>query len=489
VSKHKQGVSPVELALASAIHEMPAEVTGSRIAVAFSGGLDSVCLADLLNRCGLLQATLTVDHALQAGSAQWARRCEDWSLLQGIDHQSLRIDWTDTKALTQRGVEEAAREARYLALEQLAKTANCSIIALAHHADDQAETVLLQALRGSGVHGLSAMPVWRQLRPGLWLWRPLLGCTKQALAHYCVKRQLAFIEDPSNQDERLRRNAMRQQLMPVLATIAPAYRETLARVAQHAAQAAQLLGELAEQDWVHCQSEGAGLVIARFLGLSPLRQALVLRHWCEQFGLRAPSQARLADMLRKIKALAHKLPPVGAVVLAFEGVEWRVRSGVLIAQRALKLQRNPVQSGTESFSLTPWLSQGVHFSESLGGRLELRRLTNADQGKAMQCISYRLLSEAAAANAHAQLRLRSSGSGRQLLRLQANRPSRRLKNLYQESHLDIAARNATPLLYLNDELVAVPGLGVAASWQAAPSEQHQDAYVLVWQAFTAACLD
>ncbi len=464
------------------MYDIPAELAGARIALGFSGGVDSVCLFHLMARCGMVQATLTVDHALQAASADWAARCEQWSAQLGVPHQSARVQWSNNNDLAQLGLEEAARNARYVALERLAKISHCTVIALAHHADDQAETVLLQALRGAGLQGLSAMPVWRELRPGLWLWRPLLHCHKSTLHDYAAQHCIDFIEDPSNQDNRLRRNALRHLLVPVLEDIAPAYRQTLARVAHHASQAAQLIDELAEQDWLTCRTESEGLEVRNFRRLSSARQANVLRAWCQRLGLRAASQSSLADMLKKISALEVKAPPTGAVVLKFEGFEWRLQGHVLHVRQSRAQTLSPLPVGAAHVNLSALVANGRFICEALGGVLELHRPSLSSPESQSLRISRRCLEQAAAANAHAQLRLRSAGSGREVLRLQANRPSRRLKNLFQESRQDIAKRNTTPLLYVNEVLVAVLGLGVALDWQPHSPQDMDDAVSLEWRA-------
>src|SRR5262249_14875874 len=161
----------------------------------------------------------------------------------------------------------------------------------AHHADDQAETVLLQLLRGAGPHGIGAMPIYRPGHPALL--RPLLDLPRTLIAACAKERKLAWIEDESNMDRAHARNALRHEISPLLAARFPGYPATLARAARHQAEAAQLLDELAQRD-IEGGVDAQGLDCARLAALSPARARNLLRWFLRREGMRAPSEAQLA---------------------------------------------------------------------------------------------------------------------------------------------------------------------------------------------------
>ena len=173
------------------------------------------------------------------------------------------------------------------------------MIAFAHHANDQAETILLQLLRGAGPKGIAAMaPLGAaKPRPDLpQLWRPLLGATRADLAEYAMSRQLRWIEDESNRDPVFRRNFLRHHVFPVLDQGFPNSVRSLARAAALQAETVDLLDEVADADlaWL---ARPRGLDCNSLLSLSPARQANALRRWLARAGLRAPSAARLSALL------------------------------------------------------------------------------------------------------------------------------------------------------------------------------------------------
>jgi tRNA(Ile)-lysidine synthase len=428
-----------------------------------------------------LQATLTVDHGLQIGSASWAQFCAHWTRDRFTTHVSRRLECAVAPDLKRRGVEETARLGRYQALGEMALEAGCQVIALAQHADDQAETVLLQALRGAGPAGLSAMPVWRELRSGVWLWRPLLTCTRAQIEGYVRSRSLSFVHDPSNDDLGLTRNKFRHTLSPVLSSIAPGYRRTLARVAQHAAHATSLLEEVAGEDWLRCaQGYSDRVALEHFWALSLNRQGNLLRSWFARAGLRAVSQARLSDVLRKLRARQSRVPPRGAVLFERNGLQWVLQGDYLVLQTIMPASVSLAQELSCPVDLGALVREKRQKFPELAGELRLVACVERMPQAAPQYLSLRQLEQASAANAHAQLRLRSEKIGAARLKLFASRPSRSLKNLYQEHNVSLSDRLRTPLFYVADQLAGVPGLGMAIGWQAQLPSQSCDMFRLEW---------
>jgi tRNA(Ile)-lysidine synthase len=194
--------------------------------------------------------------------------------------------------------EDAARTARYQALARAAIEAQCQAVLLGQHADDQVETLLLALGRGAGLPGLAAMPE-RFERHGMVFMRPLLALGAQELRQWLLAGGHSFVDDPSNGDERFARNKLRARLLPALAEVMPHFRQTLARSARHAAQAQDLLSEVAAADLL---GVGSPPVIEALQALSPARQANVLRHWLATSHGARPSTAQLDQLQHQIAA-------------------------------------------------------------------------------------------------------------------------------------------------------------------------------------------
>lgn len=281
------------------------------LAVAYSGGADSTAL---LLACadkwpGRVHA-FHVHHGLQAAADQFEQHCQGVCASLNLP---LHVRRVDARPAHGESPEEAARRARYQALAELANSSKGSSggssvtdIALAQHADDQAETLLLALSRGAGLPGLSAMPMhWS--RDGLRYHRPLLAVTGSALREWLVQRGARWIEDPTNADTRYTRNRIRAELLPALQAVFPQFRTTLARSAAHAAQAQGLLRELAELDLAQT---GVPPRLAGLQGLSRQRQANALRQWLRDSYDVAPSSAQLAELLEQVAACttrAHQI--------------------------------------------------------------------------------------------------------------------------------------------------------------------------------------
>jgi len=270
------------------------------LAVAYSGGADSTAL---LLACvdkwpGQVRA-VHVHHGLQAAADGFASHCE------GVCAQlqvPLRVVRVMARHAPGDSPEDAARKARYEAFRALAHEewvqSAIKSIALAQHADDQVETILLALSRGAGLPGVSAMPA-RWQRDGLDYHRPLLQVPAPEIRAWLARRGAAFIEDPSNTDERFTRNRIRARLLPALAQAFPQFRETFARSARHAAQAQAVLLEVARED---LQLLGSPPEIRALQLLSGPRQANVLRHWLLDAHQATPSAAQLDQLLAQVAA-------------------------------------------------------------------------------------------------------------------------------------------------------------------------------------------
>nr|MDP2192417.1 tRNA lysidine(34) synthetase TilS [Rhodoferax sp.] len=268
------------------------------LAVAFSGGADSTAL---LLACaekwpGQVHA-VHIHHGVQAAADDFERHCRAFCAQLQVPLTVRRVDGRHAPG---QSPEDAARRARYMAfgavaLEEYEKLA-IKNIAIAQHADDQVETLLLALSRGSGLPGLSAMPSsW--VRKGLTYHRPLLRVRASDIRAWLAGRGVAWMDDPTNVDQQFTRNRIRARLLPALEAIFPQFRDTFARSAAHAAQAQALLLELAVQDLALI---GAPPVIASLQRLSRPRQANLLRHWLDSAFHVVPSAAQLAELLDQI---------------------------------------------------------------------------------------------------------------------------------------------------------------------------------------------
>ena len=369
---------------------------GKRVAVGLSGGLDSVVLLHFLHglasRAGFRLSAIHVNHGLSPNAGDWQKFCSTFCLELGVPFKATKVNVKKQD----HGLEAAAREARRVAFLK----SGADAIALAHHQDDQAETVLFNLLRGTGLAGASGMPAKSRLGRKLLL-RPLLDVSRGAIRAYALEHRLGWIEDESNNDETLTRNFLRRRVGPLLETRFPRWRENLARAARHFAAAELDAGHL-------------------------------LRAYLKGKGLRAPSEAKLLEMLKQLGS--------GSATIAHDGMVLRRYRERVFTEK--KKAHAPLRPQT-------WKGEARLELPALGGELRFRRVRG--RGIASERIKGKKL----------QVRLRSGG---ERLRLDPRRPSRTLKNLFQEAGVPPWERERMPLLFCGGELVWVPGLGVDAKY-------------------------
>lgn len=418
-------------------------------AVATSGGLDSTVLLHLAGRHAAAHGwrlfSFHIHHGLSPNADAWAEHCRALAQACGAVFDAR---WVDVAADDGRGIEEAARVARYAALGDMCRAHGVPLLLTAHHQDDQAETVLLQLLRGAGLPGLSGMAAFSPRHPllgeGVALGRPLLEFPRARLENLLAAAGLAHVTDESNTDARYRRNALRHAVAPRLAEHFPGYAGMLARTAGHAQAAQSLLTELAQIDLAACRAgaDGAALALDKMRGLSRPRQDNLLRHWLALHGVRMPSAARLEALHAQILDSASQAHPV----LDF-GALAACRSGNLLELR-------PSLGAPPAAPLAlRWLGETAIAVPAWRGRL----VVQAANGPGLDPERLRA----------GPLTLRPR-AGQERLRLAANRPSRTLKNLFQEAGVPAWRRKWMPLAYLGEDLVFAGGLGMDASCLAAP---------------------
>ena len=289
---------------AQVMRDLRAQYSPSSIAIACSGGLDSMALLRLAHAWtteqGIPLFVFHVHHGLSPNADAWLAHCAAASAAIGavFDHRSVEV------VKGKDGVELAARKLRYRALGAMCAEHGVPLLLSAHHLDDQAETVLLQLLRGSGPAGLSGMEVSSRMPallgvPDLVLARPLLSLSRATLEQYAASAGLAWVEDESNSDPRFTRNALRHAVMPAIAASFPGYQQRLARGAAHVESAQRILDEVASQDLAACM-EGETVILARMQTFSRDRIDNLLRHLFAQRGLAMPSTAWLGEMVSQL---------------------------------------------------------------------------------------------------------------------------------------------------------------------------------------------
>ena len=310
--------------------------------IAYSGGLDSHVLLHVMT---VLHAqgfppcqAIHIQHGLQRVAADWAEHCQ--AVCQALD-VPLQIEHLDLQPPAGASLEAVAREARYAALYRLAPPH--SMLLTAHHADDQAETVLLQLLRGAGIQGLAAMPLCRPTPCG-WHARPCLAVSRQGLQAYAEQHRLSWIEDPSNQDTDFDRNYIRQQVMPVIGARWPAASRTIARSANHLAATLPIIQAQTASDLADCVNAAGRLQVSALLALPLVRCQHVVRAWVRQSGHSVPNQAQLAEITDNMLHAATDAQPMVAwqdtLLRRFRDQLW--------------LQTRPVPPAPSSETQLPW---------------------------------------------------------------------------------------------------------------------------------------
>lgn len=410
----------IEGALRAAL--VGAGARGAAVCVALSGGIDSVVLlhslAALAGRHRLRLSAMHVNHALSPNAYLWERHCR--AFCNGL-RVPLVVRRVKVPARRKGGLEAAARAARYTALA----AARADFVVLAHQRDDQAETVLMNLLRGTGLRGAAAMPLLGPLpvmqEDAPKALRPLLSVPRETIVAYATAHRLRWEEDDSNADESLSRNWLRRRIGPLIAARYPRWRESLARAAAHFAEAQALIGAPASEARRAQSPDRLGVDTLR--AACAARRKLLLRDFLRANGVRAPAARRLDEMLRQVLCAT----PDAAIAVLHDGlVLRRFRTELAVLPQAAP----PGQTWGEVL-LHPCRGAGLDAAKLQIGPLSVR--------------------------------VRQGG---ERLRLAANRPAHTLKNLFQAAGIAPWERDSLPLLYCGEDLVWVPGLGMAAAYRA-----------------------
>lgn len=412
--------------------------TPSRLVVAFSGGLDSSVLLHALAgtraRHGYEILAAHVDHGLQHGSAGWARHCRRFADDLGVAFSAMQVS---VDAGSRLGPEAAARQARYDALRGCMQPGDWLVSA--HHADDQAETVLLNLMRGSGVLGLAGIPRARRFAAG-WLVRPLLDVPRRDLEAYVTRHAIVHIDDPSNSEQQFDRNFLRHEILTRLETRWPDAAGRIKKSAEFARETSELLAALAEVDRQQCADRGDRVALSALATLPAARQRNLLRYLIGETGLPPAGAVHLEQIVNELIPARTDAQPLvawpGGVARRYRDRLYLTPSG---ADDAVPLQPLKLEPGR---TLLP------------GGLGVLELAPGAERG----------LSDAVVAQG---LELRPRVGGEKIL-LPGQSHRKKLKKLLQEEGVVPWMRERLPLVYAGDELVAVADLFVAAGAEARP---------------------
>lgn len=403
---------------------LPCAVT--RCLIGFSGGLDSTVLLHaatrLENASRWCIEAVHVHHGLQPQADGWADHCQRVCAQLEVPFRLVRINATAAKG---ESPEAAARCARYQALQALVTAGTC--VLTAHQQDDQAETFLLQSLRGSGPAGLASMPEIAAFGSG-WHARPLLRFTRAELIDYATTHELLWIDDPNNHDTAPDRNYIRHEVMPPLCARWPSAAHTLSRAAGLQAEARDLLRELAVQDLDVARGSRFDTVsVCALMRLSPARQRNAIRHWLIERALPVPNKRQLEHVLTDaVNARRDRVP-----VIKWYGGEVRRYRDDLFAMKPLG-RHDPTL-------LLHWDLRGSLQIPHLGITLHPSIMEESEVANV-------------AASADITIRFRRGGEH---CRLPGKRHHRDLKKLLQEAGVPPWERDRIPLIYAGKRLIAV----------------------------------
>lgn len=424
--------------LTRSLSQWIAKYSGSHLVVAYSGGRDSHVLLHALWQQRLSNPTLQlsaihIHHGLQREAKNWVlhcqKVCQNYDIPLEIIHLQLEIPLGES-------LENIARQQRYAAFAS--KIQNHEILLTAHTVDDQAETFMLQLLRGSGPLGLAGIAPLKSLGKGR-LARPLLEVSRQRIATYADQHQLSWIEDPTNADHRFRRNFLRHRIFPILHEVDPGFVASIARSSRHCAKGQQLLNEYLQADLETVLDGSNTLNISKLKRYSALKQAHLLRYWFTQLNVNLPSTVKLQAILAQM--LCAKIDAQPCIAWG----KWEIRRH---QDKLYVLPKQKTQLETVTWDLTTHLSLG----QSLWKASQVR-----GQGIAVSRISCPLT-----------VQFREGGERCK----QAGKTfTSSLKKILQTLKIPHWERPFLPLFYQGQNLVAVGDLFVCEGWQVQDPEE------------------
>jgi tRNA(Ile)-lysidine synthase len=443
------GVSPLFAQALDGLRSEHFPGTAPTIAVALSGGLDSMVLLHLAHAYaraqGLALCGFHVHHGLSPNADAWREHCAAACAALGVSFDARDVDVAKGKS----GIEAAARKARYAALGAMCRAHGVDVLLTAHHLDDQAETVLLQLLRGSGPAGLAGMDTANRAPTllgddRLLMARPLLQAARAELEALARGEGVAWVEDESNSDPRYARNALRHTVMPALAAAFPGFQQRVARSSMHVQSAMRVLLDVAAQDLDACL-DGDALDLAALRTLSPDRINNVLRHWFAVRRLAMPSTAWMDEMIGQLFSAREDAQ---LLVVHPDCHVRRHRDRLYLVPKLPDLagMRDPDDEGIieKHAQAFRWAGEASLAFPDYGGVLHF---DVAQQGFDPDWLRARPLA----------IDFRKGG---ERLRLAPNRPSRSLKAHFQAIGIPAWERTRLPVVSRGNDLLYAAGLGM-----------------------------
>ena len=410
-----------------------AQQTVSRWLLAFSGGLDSTVLLHALAQlqASVPIAALHINHQLSAQADDWQQSAQQFAQLQAVEFMAERVEVVESG----RGLEDAARQARYRVFERHLDSHD--VLLMAHHADDQAETMLLRLLRGAGPEGLAGIRASRTVGAGC-LFRPLLGLTRAQLQDYACEHRLSWVEDDSNSDMRFDRNFLRHEVLPQLKQRWPRFQSRWQQAAEHCNTAAKQLQKMSANRLQGCDLRaerwGQSLSLGSLAALSQVDRFSVLRLWLQRLGVN-PELAQLQQVeCQMVVGRADAVAEVRIGPNSLRRFNERLYATDVLPLETIPAAVLPFDEESNRLNLplgTLTLEAGGVFSQE---RLQGRQLSVRFRSGGERCKP--------AGRAHSQS----------------------LKKLLQEYRLEPWLRPYVPLIYVDEQLAAVAGLWLCAEF-------------------------
>ena len=414
------------------------------ILLGLSGGLDSCVLLHLLanmqTQLDFKLKAIHVHHGLSSSADDWLNFCKQKCKLLDIEFDAVKVKINEKGSL---GIEGEARELRYEAIKKKQK----GVVALGHHQNDQAETLMLQLLRGSGLKGLAGMPEFDEKRK---FWRPMLNIKKELLEKYASENDIKYIKDESNEDINFDRNFIRKKVLPLIESRYPASIETISRSAINISEGHQINELLALNDSKNVMSDdGSYLLIENLNKLPNLRAINLIRWWLSFNDLLMPSKKNVEELFRQVKLIKKDT-----------SLNLKISNDRSIRAFDDKLLIVSIMNDLPSYHFK-WAGQEeielpnkskLHFVKTKKGGLSLSKLG----AKSLYI---------------------KSRTGGEKLKSFPDQPSRSLKYLFQKADIPHWERDQVPLVYANEQLVAVPNLGVQYEYQ---SKVGEVGYQIKW---------
>ena len=397
------------------------------VTIGLSGGVDSMVLLNVLyqlkTKLNLKLSAIHVHHGLSKNADNWGQVCFDECKKLGVDFSQKKINIDNSEGI---GIEASARKARYQILHQLSN----EFLVTAHHQNDQAETLMLQLLRGSGLKGLASMPSYDEERH---LWRPFLKLSRDVIEEYAKNNNIRFIEDESNKNIEFDRNFLRLEIFPKLIKRFPQTIKSLGRSADLVAEGLNLNKAIAKEDAKNYFSEDFIKLNTKIFSTLPRDRVVnLIRWWLDKNQQKMPSQ-KIMDQIYTQIISAKKDAQINIhissemSVRAYKNFLWLVK---------IKKEKNSydlIWKGEDIFELPG--SGKLLFKPCLGKGISLEKVGSSI------------------------LRIQNRKGGERF-KPKRNQPTRTLKYLLQEMNMPPWEREFLPIIYSEDMLVAVPNYGV-----------------------------